>query len=371
MKRLILLAVCATFIIFGSSYIQAQQWAPEGPPPMAGPPMAPVGPPPGPACGPQPLPGCPPPDQGGVPCGPPVDFAGPCAPPSCGTSSNFFDSVSAGGLVAWQVNEELGKFIITSHGEDLFNKTSTTVDLQANGIWVGAASRISWSDLFGIRVEGRYLIPTEDGKKIDTFTQLAVGNSIGRSFNSKLNWALLDGLVTLNPVKGFSVLTGVRWDNFYLKLNSPPNIAGFSTSADESDLLAANIQVYGGFEWTWAGCDSGILVRVIASPWTFSHVEYGMTYGDPGGLPSIRDDLNCDSKQAASLELYLSYGMRLSKNMSVAGFGSVSTLNILCDTSLKASEVGVGSVSQPWEVGFHRQNYMLGGNVAVAFGSIL
>ena len=274
--------------------------------------------------------------------------------------------------MAWQVNEELGKFKVTSQGEDLFNKTGTSIDLEANGIWVGAASRISWSDLLGVRVEGRYLIPTEDNKKVGTFTQLAVGNSAGRSFESKLDWALVDGCATLNPVKGFSLLAGVRWDSFYLKLSSPPNIANFSSHADEADLLASSIQAYGGFEWTWAGCDSGILMRVIASPWTFSHFNYGMTFGDPGAaFQPIRDYLQCDSKQASFLEIYLSYGFRLSKNMSIAGFGSVSTLNVLCETALDSTEVGVRSESQPWDIDFQRQNYMLGGNVALAFGSIL
>ena len=152
MKRLALVATYLLILCACANYAGAQNWQPGMPGPgFAGPPgvgIPGLGGPPGAG-----MPGL------GAPLGGPGCGASMCQPmPPCLKPPILF-----GSYAAWQVTSDPGKIKFSTQGTSLsLNDSSTAVQFNVNGVWVGGTARVPFSDCFSARVEGRVLIPSKE-----------------------------------------------------------------------------------------------------------------------------------------------------------------------------------------------------------------
>jgi hypothetical protein len=152
MKRLALVATYLLIFCAATTLAGAQNWQPGMPGPgFAGPPgvgMPGLGGPPGPG-----IPGL------GAPLGGPNCGTSMCQPmPPCLKPPILF-----GSYAAWQVNSDPGKIKFSTQGTSLLlNDSSTAVQFNVNGVWVGGPHAQAFSDCFSAPVEGRVFIPSKE-----------------------------------------------------------------------------------------------------------------------------------------------------------------------------------------------------------------
>ncbi len=287
MKRLVLMASCLLILCAGATIAGAQMWPAGVPGPVPGGPPG-VGVP-----GVGPL-------QGGPGCG-----ASLCQPyPPCLKPPVLF-----GSYAAWQVNDDAGKIKFSTEGTSgVIGEETTFIQFnKVNGVWVGGSARVPLGECLYARAESRYLIPSSETATSQTAICATPPLFISRDWSActKYRWGLIDGAVGVNCAPWLSVMGGLRWDSFYLLMQNPPTIPGFSTIFDESDLTISSIQPYVGFEAAWAGCRSALILRGIGSPWASTRTIFGMTFG--GSTPVVRDGMDAVSKRAIFEELSLHY----------------------------------------------------------------
>jgi len=271
---------------------------------------------------------------------------------------------------AWQVNSDIGKIKFSTQGTPmLLGEEATSLQFNVNGVWVGVSSRVPLGDWLSARAEGRILVPSQEG--VTNVTQIAAAPSVTRTFAPKYRWGIVDGSLAVICSPWLSVIGGLRWDSLYVFMSNPPNIAGFSSSFDESDLTISAIQPYIGFEAAWAGKRSALVLKGSTSPWVSTRVLFGMTFGDPGGAAPIRDDTNALSKRSSFQELSLHYIVRMSSVVNVGAFGSVNMLWSHAESDLNSTQVGGQTFTQTFDVDLNRTVYMVGGTLSMAFGPFL
>ncbi len=354
MKRLVLFFMCALFSICTVSAV-AQGWSP-----------GPVGAPPPVMC---PAPGC---DMGVQPLFPAPPVCGPpmCKPPLGPASFSVF--------VGWQPNSNPGLVKLTTEGVNLFNKMGTTLNFNYDGLWLGVSGRLPVSRCFNIRVEARNLFTGSNcsngnnNQTVNTTTQLAVGTPGSRTFSAQYVFRVLDGSVAMQLAPCFSVLSGVRWDYFDVHMWNPPNISSFSTTGDEGDLTLSSVIPYLGFESAWTACNSGLLLRAVGTPWIACYPSFGLTFGDPGSLPTIRDTLTQQSsKYGTWYEVSLNYGRKFCNAATVGAFVSLQGITSHTETQLSSSRAipAALNLSQTFDVDMNRQSWIFGGSASLAFGS--
>lgn len=362
MKRVVFFLILALVSCLGAPAVFSQGWMPVPPTsamPQTGVPMPIMGQPGGmpgldPSC--LPMPTCPP---------------QPCAPPK---------NASIGGLVGWQPHKDIGCIKFSTRGMHLIQKTGTKIDFALQGIWVGASARMEMGDRFSVRGEYRHLFPTKEHS--DTITPINIGAPGSRGFErSRYDVNVIDGSAAMSIANGISLLSGFRWDKFDLSMQDTIAIPLFSSPPDEGNLTLSSLQPYGGAELAFTTSDSGILLRVIGSPWVSTRTEFGLTFGN-GGVPirgPIRDWIKVDSRWSSFIEASAFYGRRVSDNVTAGVFGIVNSLSAHAEADMKSTRLaGFGPlalpevhVSVPFDVDLSRLTFILGGNVAVAFGSPL
>lgn len=350
MKRLALVASCLLLFCAGANYAGAQNWPAGTPGPgFGGPPGvgipglgAPVG---GPDCGAslcQPMPPCP-------------------KPP-----------VLVGSYAAWQVTSDPGKIKFSTQGTNLMIDDSTTaVQFNVNGAWVGSCARVPLGDWLSARAEARILIPSKENAT--SLTSIGAATPVSRDWGSgtKYRWGLVDGALALNCTPWLSVMGGLRWDSFYLFMANPPNLPGLSSIFDESDLTISAIEPYLGFETAWAGPNWALTLKGIGSPWVGTRTIFGMTFGDPTGTAlTVRENTDVVSKRASFQELSLHLSVRASCLCSVGAFAAVNSLWAHSEGDFNSTN-GQQTLIQTFDVDLNRTVYMVGGSVSMAFGSFL
>jgi hypothetical protein len=364
MKRVVFLLILALVSCLGASAAFSQGWTP-GPPmsaaPQTGVPVPVMGQP----C-PMPMP-MPMPDPSCMPMP-------PCQPLPCGPTR----SASAGALVGYQLNQDAGFIKFSSNGHHLIQKTGTKINLNLAGLLVGASTRVQMSDCAWVRAEYRHLF-SNTNKVENVTTALNVGDPGNRSFtNSHYYSDVLDGSVGYCVSPGVSVIGGFRWDSMYLVMNHTQAINLFSSPVDEGDVTLSSLQPYAGAEFTWNGCDTGIMFKVIGTPWQSTSTKFGLTFGNGGNTERgpIRDSISATSKYASFVEATLSVAKKLSCNVSVGAFGMLTALSAHSEKNMSSTRLaGLDptfpevTVSYPFDVDMNRRNIVLGGNGAVSFNS--
>jgi hypothetical protein len=352
MKRLVLFLMCALISICTSAAV-AQGWSP-----------GPMGAPPPVMC---PAPGC---DVGVQPLfpGPPMGPMPMCKPPLGPASFSVF--------VGWQPNSDPGLVKLTTEGIDLFNKMGTSLNLNYDGLWVGVSGRLPVSRCFSLRGEFRNLFTgsnsSNNNQTVNTTTQLAVGTPGSRTFSAQYVFRVLDGSIAMQLSPCLSVLSGIRWDFFDIHMSNPPNISRFSTNGDEGDLTLSSVIPYLGFESAWTSCNSGLMLRAVGTPWIAGYTNFGLTFGDPGGLPTIRDALTQQSsKYGTWYELSANYGRKFCNAATVGAFVSVQGISAHTETQLTSMRAAPASlnIAQTFDVDMNRRSWIFGGSASVAFGS--
>jgi hypothetical protein len=365
MKRLALVATYLLIICAATTLAGAQNWQPGMPGPgFAGPPgvgIPGLGGPPGPG-----MPGL------GAPLGGPDCGAGMCQPmPPCLKPPILFASYAA-----WQVNSDPGKIKFSTQGTSLpingsLNDSSTAIQFNVNGVWVGGAARVPFSECCSARVEGRFLIPSqENATSVTSLSAPAAALPVSRDWNSctKYRWGLIDGALAYNCAPWLSVLGGLRWDSLNVSLANPTTIPLFSSISDESSLTISAIEPYLGFEAAWAGNNCALTLKAIGSPWASTRTIFGMTFGDPTGqVPSVRESTDTVSKRAAFQELSLHLSVRMSCLCSVGAFAAVNSLWAHSEGDFNSS-TGEQTLIQTFDVDLNRTAYMVGGSLSLAFG---
>jgi hypothetical protein len=276
---------------------------------------------------------------------------------------------SVAGLVGWQFNRDLGAVKFSTRGDDLFNKMSTQINFNCEGIWLGGSGRYPVGDSFTVRGEGRYMF-NQDNRTTQTITTLGVGASPGvRDFQGYYAAYLIDGSGAFQWAPGLSVIGGLRYDWFGVKLVNPPAIAFFSNNADEGDFKVGSIMPYVGCEFVVSGCNVDLMLRAIGSPWITTEYRFGMTFGDPTGLPQIRDETNASSKYAAFYELSLHGAMAMGSSFTVGAFYSLHTMFAHGESEMQSVRLAgpVESFTSRYDMDFYRMAHTVGLNGAVAF----
>jgi hypothetical protein len=360
MKRIVFLLILALVSCLGASAAFSQGWTP-GPPlsamPQAGGPMPIMGQP----C----LPGMP--DQSCMPMP-------PCQPMQCGPVR----AASVGALVGYQINEDSGFIKFSTRGHHLIQKTGTKIKFNLTGLLVGGSARVQISDCAWMRGEYRHLF-TNNNKVEDVITPLNIGDPGQRSFTGSHYYSdVVDGSVGYCLCPAVSLIGGFRWDSLYLFMNNTQAINLFSSPDDQGDLTLSSLQPYGGAEVAWIGCDTGVMLKVVGSPWTSTSTKFGLTFGS-GGNPErgpIRDSLSTTSKYASFVEVTLSVGKRFTKDLTLGAFGLMTALCAHSEPNMNSTRLaGLDpafpqvSVSYPFDVDMNRRNIVLGGNAAVSFAS--
>jgi hypothetical protein len=370
MKRVVSLLILA-LLLFPAASVFSQNWSP-GPPmapmPQTGVPMPVMGQP-GP---PMPMPGM------GQP-GPPMPMPGLdsacmpmpiCQPPMpCGMSNK---RGSLGGMIGWQINNDMGNVKFSTKGAPVFYLTSEKLNLNNEGLWLGASGRAELSDCLSARLEYRHFFPSK--KTVETLTPLQTQIAGNRTFNNcHLDWNVADVSAGYSVACGVSAIGGFRWDGFTLSLSHPPVIDDFSSSSDQGDFSINSFQPYGGAEFSWSGCDTGILIRAIGSPWVATTTKYGMTFGAGNlELPWIRDHILVNSKWSSFVEASLYVGKKLTCDITISGFGMVNTLWAHGEATFTATrDTPSLEIAAPFDMDLNRRSFIVGGNVAVAVQSPL
>ncbi len=369
MKRVVFLTILALVFCLGASAVFSQNWAPGPPPvsamPQTGVPMPVMGPqgpmqPFNPSCCPPPP--CPPPG-----CGP----MNPCMPMPCGPTRR----ASVGGLVGWQLSDDIGGIKFSTQGTPNFFMTGQKINFKLNGVWAGISGRMELSDCVSGRIEYRHLFPSTT--KVDTITPLSEGPRGQRTFGTtRYQWDVVDASAAINLACGVSAIGGFRWDTFYVFMSHPPVVSLLSSTGDQGDLTINCYQPYGGAEFALAGCDSGILFRIVGSPWMPSTIKYEMTFG-PGGvteqqLPWIHDHMLVNSKWASFIEASVYYGKKVSDTITIGAFGLINNVTAHAEGSMNSTRnTPVLEMSEKFDVDLNRRAYAIGGNVAVAIPSPL
>jgi hypothetical protein len=329
-----------------------------------------------------------------VPC-PPLPCA-PLPPPplACGQPTQCVPSIpcapigkpfSVAGMVGWQVNSDLGHLRIGGRTGTVFNLATQRLDLEVDGLWVGASARMDLAGPMAFRAEYRHLFPSE--KTLKTGTLGRIPNSHSRSFSkSQWGWDVVDGSLSFGVACGVSAVGGFRWDHFSVSMSHAPLLPAFSSQTDQGDVTINSYQPYGGVEFAFTGCDSGILIRAIGSPWVSSSIDYGMTFGQGNTLqlPWIRDRIQVDSKWSSFTEVSIAVGKKINCDLTVGAFGMANVLWAYGDSKLTShtndflipGEVAPIAVpgqteSGQFDVDLNRKSFILGGNVAVKLPSPL
>ncbi len=236
MKRVVFLMILALVSCLGASAVFSQNWTPGPPPgsamPQTGVPMPVMGPqgpmqPFDPSCCPPPP--CPPPA-----CGP----MNPCMPAPCGPARR----ASVGGMVGWQLSDDIGGIKFSTHGSPDFNMTGQKINFKLNGVWAGISGRMELADCVSGRIEYRHLFPSTT--QVDTITPLSEGPRGQRTFaTTRYQWDVVDASAAINLACGVSAIGGFRWDTFYVFMSHPPvGVAAFQrrgSGRSHDQLLSA------------------------------------------------------------------------------------------------------------------------------------
>lgn len=276
-------------------------------------------------------------------------------------------SLSSSVVMGWQVNNDPVVAKFSTRGVDLFNATGIYQKFNLDGFWLGGSVRLSSPDGWGLRIEGRNLFPSQD--TVSTTVPMAVGLPGLRTFNGKSAWRILDGTASLQLAPNASILAGVRYDFFDVTMTGAPDIVGFSTGADRGDFTDQTLIPYIGFEGSWTGCTSGVMVRAIGTPILVSWTKFGMTFGDPQGLPPIRDYYNNGaSNYGTFFEGSINYGHRFGQNFTVGAFASWQAMASHTDRTMNAvrQEPDFLALSQTFDLDISKRSVVIGGSVTMA-----
>jgi hypothetical protein len=152
---------------------------------------------------------------------------------------------------------------------------------------------------------------------------------------------------------------------------NPPNIPGFSTVSDESDLTISAIEPYLGFEAACAGKNWALTLKGIGAPWVSTRTIFGMTFSDPTGqVLTVRESTDTVSKRAAFQELSLQLSARMSCLCTVGAFAAVNSLWAHSEGDYN-STTGEQTLIQTFDIDLNRTVYMIGGSVSLAFGPFM
>ena len=361
MKRLALVATYLLIFCACANYASAQNWQPGMPGPgFGGPPgvgIPGLGGPPGAG-----MPGM------GAPLGGPDCGASMCQP----MSPCLKPPILFGSYAAWQVTSDPGKIKFSTQGTSLsLNDSSTAVQFNVNGVWVGGTARVPFSDCFSARVEGRVLIPSKESAT--SVTALCAAPPVARDWNSctKYRWGLIDGALAFDCAPCLSVLGGLRWDSLYVFMANPTTIPGFSSVFDESDLTISAVEPYLGFEAAWVGRRCALTLKGIGAPWASTRTIFGMTFSDPTGqVLAVRESTDTVSKRASFQELSLQLSIPMSCLGTVGAFATVNNLWAHSEGDYN-STTGEQTLIQTFDIDLNRTVYMIGGSVSLAFGPFM
>lgn len=292
-----------------------------------------------------------------------------CMPMPCGPTKR----ASVGALLGWQVSDDIGGIKFSTQGSPSFNMTGNKINFKLSGLWLGLSGRMELADCVSARLEWRHLFPSDT--QVETITPLAEGpRGVRRFSTSHYQWDVVDASAAVSFACGVSAVAGFRWDTFYVYMSHPPVVSLLSSSADQGDLTINFYEPYIGAEFALQGCDSGIMFRVIGSPWVPSTLKYGMTFG-PGTeqeLPWIHDRMNLNSKWASFIEASVYYGKKVSDSITLGAFALINDVASHSEGPL-SSYRGVPQLdlSENFDVDLNRRAYAIGGNVAVSVPSPL
>jgi hypothetical protein len=101
-------------------------------------------------------------------------------------------------------------------------------------------------------------------------------------------------------------------------------------------------------------------------------VDYGLTFGDPTGLPVIRDEYSSRADYGAFYEATVQYGRKVSPTITIGGFASIQQINSHHEVEMKSTRAAPEylELQEKTDLDANRRSIIFGGSASLAFGSL-
>ena len=129
------------------------------------------------------------------------------------------------------------RFSAETQGVALLGATKLQHSYANRGLWLGVAETVNLSPSLGVCGSGWYFFQSGISNSPEKYNDSDV---VGRIWDVDPRWWFLDGLVALKYSPAFSVLGGVRYDNYTARFTNPADPVGVTSSInDRADLIVS------------------------------------------------------------------------------------------------------------------------------------
>jgi hypothetical protein len=231
-----------------------------------------------------------------------------------------------------------------------FGDTESTTNLPFRGAWLGLSTDLALTDRMGVMAGGGLLIPSKT--RGSTITD--VPPDISPGYRLLDQFSIIDGAFYFNTCASAKLLGGFRWDRLdtNIKLSTPEFV-------DRNDYTFNAYLPYLGVQVD-QGCAT---VRVIGFPAVPGNVRNAEVTPVPFPL-SAAEATSYRFKSGQFLEVFASYGKRLSDSMELGGF---LTYNYLHAETVLVTPVLLNFFPQSNSVTYNRRFWTLGGSFSWSF----
>ena len=102
------------------------------------------------------------------------------------------------------------------------------------GLWLRLCQSLWLNDKISFIASGWYLFPSGSSSREDYGA--AIG---GRTWDTDTQWWFVDGIFSLTPCAGFSVMAGLRYDSYTTRFKTPSDRSAnvVSSPSDTADVI--------------------------------------------------------------------------------------------------------------------------------------
>lgn len=214
-----------------------------------------------------------------------------------------------------------------------------------SGLWLGAAKTLYPLEYFGFIASGWYLIPANQ-VSTDRIGQVD-GNFSSLTRSTRTEWWYADGLFAVGPQSGTTLLAGLRYDSFTVRLGD----------TEQGDFISHAWIPLVGFQFYTCRGANNLLMRLVGFP----TVGGDLRYKESG--PAIARDLSGNYGSGSYfLEIFSEY----TRKSGAANIGIFGRWNLIHgQTELTESFLGFTPRSS---FGFNRHGWTVGGTLSIDFG---
>jgi hypothetical protein len=265
-----------------------------------------------------------------------------------------------------------GAFIsLEAEGAGLGQDNAIGHALDLDGVQLGLSAAFTVAGRVGVVARASRLFPFGQVASEDALAMTGVGAAGGsRDWSRSVQWWTLD-VAAAGPVyAAASIIGGLRLDSFDASMRA---VSGYNSGAgspsDRRDITATAYLPYVGFMTT----HGHLSVGVIGSPWVLGHVDYRQTIAAQlaGGWGNLRPEGRGPFKDGYFMEGFAEVtGNPLGRYGEIGVFAKYTLVHGLAAFDVASGQAPpAGQASDRYNFTFQRQNWMLGGKLALNFSS--